>query len=196
MTLGKSFVALLLVIGLGVATLHGQDAPARAPGESTPGGEDPRDGGPFPPPRGDGPRDPGDRPGFGPPRSGMHSPDGGSRGHGFGLHRFDYERLKDYDPEMYELWKADADLERQTSELGERYRRAPQEVERTKIFEELKQLVAKHFDIRQKKRELELKRLEEQLDRMKDSVAKRLQSKEEILRGRLDELISEKRTDF
>jgi phosphomevalonate kinase len=121
---------------------------------------------------------------------GMHGP----RGHGGPYH--DIERLKDEDPEMYGLMKGDQDLERETFDLSNRYRQSMKSEDREKIKAELQAAVEKHFMVRQQRRELELKRLEEQLQRMKESVAKRLAEKGPIIEQRVKELTGEQDSGF
>jgi septal ring factor EnvC (AmiA/AmiB activator) len=111
-------------------------------------------------------------PGFGPPREA------------------DLERMKEHDPEMYELLKQDNDFDRDSRSLAEKVRKLATGVkDREKLETELKELVQKHFDVRQKRREIELKRVEEQLSRLRDSIKTRLEGREESIRRRLAELV-------
>ena len=75
--------------------------------------------------------------------------------------------MKDRDPEMYKVLKEDRDLEHRTRELAMQYRRASSD-ERTKIKQQLEETVNKHFDVRQQRRTLELKRLEGELQRLRE----------------------------
>ncbi len=68
--------------------------------------------------------------------------------------------MKEGDPEMYGLLKQEFELQRQTVDVAVQHRRAP-ESQRPVVKKELEELVDRHFDIRQKRRQLELKRLEE-----------------------------------
>jgi phosphomevalonate kinase len=127
------------------------------------------------------------------PGSGAGMMHGGMRMHGG---HFDIERMKDEDPEMYALVKGDQDLERATFDLSNRYRQTMKSEDREKIKAELQAAVEKHFMVRQQKRELELKRLEEQLTRMKESVAKRLAEKGPIIEQRVKDLTGEQDSGF
>jgi hypothetical protein len=100
----------------------------------------------------------------------------------------DLERLKEEDPDMYALMQQDHDLGRETFDLSTRFRQSTKSEDREKIKTDLAAAVEKHFTVRQQKRELELKRLEEQLQRMKDAVAKRLAEKGPIIEQRVKEL--------
>ncbi len=86
------------------------------------------------------------------------------------------------------MWKEEHELKRKTFELGEQYRRAGDTAEKEKLKKELSEQVSKHFDVRQKKRELELKRFAEHLERMRESISKRQEAKESIVKERVDEL--------
>src|SRR5262245_45861956 len=61
------------------------------------------------------------------------------------------------DPEMRELIKQDAELEQQSMQLAHRVREASGE-ERQKLRDSLSDTVSKHFEVRQKRRELQIKR--------------------------------------
>jgi hypothetical protein len=149
------------------------------------------------PPRPDGPSPRGGFPPNGMPGSGVigsfpggpqHDP---YRGPG-GPDRL--EELKKYDPEMYELEKKDLELEQQSFDLGQQYRRAPRD-QRDALKTQLQDVVQKHFEARQARRQLQLKRLEEELDRMRSAMERRTESRVQIVERRVVELIGE-RSDF
>jgi hypothetical protein len=96
------------------------------------------------------------------------------------------------DPEMRELLKQDIDLDRQAHEMAMRVRNSRGD-ERGKHRAELGELVNKHFDVRQKRRELQLKRMEEELKRLRDAIGERNESRSTIVGNRLQELIGESR---
>lgn len=91
---------------------------------------------------------------------------------------------------MYDLMKQDMDLDRDSRSLADKVRRlASGAADRVKLEGEMKELVQKHFDVRQKRRELELKRVEEQLSKLRDSIKTRLDGREDSIRRRIAELI-------
>ena len=92
------------------------------------------------------------------------------------------------DPEMYKLLKADRDLERQTHELAMQYRRAASS-EREQIKQQIDELVNKHFDVRQQRRALELKRLENELQRLREAIEKRASARAVLVEKRVSEVI-------
>jgi hypothetical protein len=142
--------------------------------------------------RGMGPGGPGMGPGMGGP--GMGGPQGG-QGMGRGP-RDHLEFLEKNDPEMYKLVKADMDLERQTRELSMKYRQASSD-QRAKLKEKIKDLVGKHFDVRQERRALELKRLEAELQRLRESMDRRLKAREKLVEERVADLVGhEEETGF
>jgi hypothetical protein len=172
-------------------------------GGPPPGG--PRDGdrnGPRPDGPGMGPGGPGMGPGQGGPGMGRggqgRGPGGpgmgpggeavGGLGMGRGSRDLHLEYLEKYDPEMYKLVKADMDLERQTRELAMQYRRAPSD-QRAKLKEKIKEVVGKHFDARQERRTLELKRLEAELQRLRESVERRQKAREKLIDDRVSDLV-------
>jgi hypothetical protein len=101
--------------------------------------------------------------------------------------RIDWEQLKKYDPEMYELELRDLQLEQRTLSLAEQMRRAPAELQRM-IREELAESVAQHFDVRQQRRRLQLKRLEEELAKAREAIERREQARDELVTRRIGEL--------
>jgi hypothetical protein len=98
------------------------------------------------------------------------------------------ERLKDQDPEMAELMEKDMDLERKTAELAHSLHRASP-AEKEKMREQVKTLTGEHFAVRQQRRQLQLKRMEDEVKRLKESIAAREQQKTEILQRRVEELL-------
>ncbi|MGE0758452.1 MAG: hypothetical protein AB7O38_15600 [Pirellulaceae bacterium] len=100
------------------------------------------------------------------------------------------EELRKYDPEMYELQKKDLELERQTLEVGQQYRRAPRE-QRAVLKKQLQELVTQHFEARQARRQLQWKRLAEELERMKRAIDRRTELQPQIVERRVAELIGE-----
>lgn len=150
---------------------HGGAGRPGWPGPVVPGQELPQSPGPMPP-------------GIGPPGFGPGAP-------AFGLGDLRHlEELKRLDPEMYELEKADRDLERQTMDLAQQYRRAPRP-ERESLKAKLKELIEKHFEVRQSRRELHLKRLQEELEKVKQAIERRNEVRKEIVERRVRELTGE-----
>jgi hypothetical protein len=102
----------------------------------------------------------------------------------------DWESLEKTDPEMYQLLKAEVDLDRQTAALAAKYRQAPA-AQREEMRKDLEKLVNRHFDARQSRRQLEIKRLEEGLQQLRDAIADRNKARNEIVAKRVKELVGQ-----
>ena len=90
-----------------------------------------------------------------------------------------------HDPEMIKLIQADQDAEQRASQLAQQIRKGKPEQEGVDQKAELGKLVNQHFDVRQKRRELELKRLEEQLSHLREVIKRRNDSRDLIVGKRL-----------
>ena len=161
----------------------------------------PREAGPRDPRAGDDRYDRGGRPrdgrgpddprrgGFGqggyPPGPGGGFP-GGPRGSGTGFGMLGGPP----DREMLELEQSDQSYDRQNLDLAERCRRAD-ESERGRLKEELRASIAAHFEVRQKKRQLQLKRIEEEVKRLREAIEKRESTRDAIIDRRFAELVGE-----
>jgi hypothetical protein len=55
----------------------------------------------------------------------------------------------------------------------------------------LEKLVNQHFDARQNRRQLEIKRLEEGLQRLRDAIAERNKARNEVVNKRVKELLGQ-----
>jgi hypothetical protein len=94
------------------------------------------------------------------------------------------------DPKMRDLIKQDAQLDRESHELAARIRQARGD-ERTKLKEQLSDLVTRHFEIRQQRREHQLERMEDELKRLRETIAKRNTSRDAIIDNHVKELVGE-----
>jgi hypothetical protein len=165
--------------------------PPHHPGEFEPGAAAPGDfglpvpGGPRPkgPPRGEGPQQPGE-----PPRDGPFGPPPGLPPGPPRWPHQDWESLEKNDPEMYKLLKHDGELDRQTRELAARCRRAPTS-QREEIKKQLQKVVTEQFEVRQARRQLEVKRLEEALQGLRDAIDRRNKARQDLVGKRVAELL-------
>ena len=205
MTLPRLLTCLLLVVCLADSSItqdrppasedqRGNRDPDRAPNRRADGGAGPREPGPrdpnlFPPRDGD-PRPPrrdDTRPPMGPNFAPGRYPPGMTRFGGTSLFGGESE-----DPEMRRLLDEDAQLDRAAQELAQQIRLAGGE-ERDALKKELESALNKHFEVRQQRRELQLKRLDEELKRLRKAIDERNDSRKEIIDKRLSELIGEPR---
>lgn len=81
------------------------------------------------------------------------------------------------------------EMEVQTEALGLRFEHSSSESEKQKIVSDLKVVLNKLFDIKEKARSMEVEMLEKELKQLKESLKVRKQSKDEIINRRLNELI-------
>ncbi|MCL6503012.1 MAG: hypothetical protein K6T86_10035 [Pirellulales bacterium] len=105
------------------------------------------------------------------------------------------EQLRQRDPKMAELIWQDMELERACMELAEQYRRAGPD-RREQIRAELTEQVQKHFEVRQQRRELEIARMAEQLERLRANLKRRAENKETLIGQRVAQLLGEDVIDF
>jgi hypothetical protein len=89
---------------------------------------------------------------------------------------------------LYKLLREDQELERQTADVAMRWRRAPKG-ERESLQQELTELVEKHFQARQDRRRMQLKRLEEELQSLREAIEKRDAARKEVIDRRIAELL-------
>lgn len=107
----------------------------------------------------------------------------------------DLEQLRQRDPKMAELIQQDMELERASMKLAEQFRRAGPD-RQEEVRRELAEVVQKHFEVRQQRRELEIVRLAEQLERLQVSLKRRAENKETVIKQRVAQLLGEDLIDF
>jgi hypothetical protein len=96
----------------------------------------------------------------------------------------------EHDADMLELTDKEHELELKVGTLSDEFHRAEGE-KREKLKTELREAVAKQFGLRQERRRMELKRLEEGLKRMRDVIDRRDKAREQIINRHLSELLGE-----
>jgi septal ring factor EnvC (AmiA/AmiB activator) len=99
----------------------------------------------------------------------------------------DFEAMRHNDPEMFKLVQEDNELDRRTREMGVQFRQAPPE-QRERMKQEIHQLVNKQFEVRQQRRTLELKRIEGELQRLREAIERRAKNREQLIERRVSEL--------
>jgi hypothetical protein len=103
--------------------------------------------------------------------------------------------MRPNDPEMEKLIRTDVELDRQSRDLAERFRGASKD-EQDDIKKKLSDVVAKQFEARQERRTLELKHLEDEIKRIRESIDKRNQGKQQIVDRRVSELLGQDDNSF
>jgi len=96
----------------------------------------------------------------------------------------------DMDAEMVELARREAELDHHSAMLAEKYRRTG-ENGRGEIQKQIEKLVSEQFDLRQERRQKEVKRLEEQIKKLHDSIEKRQKAKADIIDRRVKDLLGQ-----
>ena len=92
------------------------------------------------------------------------------------------------DPEMAKLCWADMELEQESQALARAYRQASTE-QREDLKKRIAETVNKQFDVRQQRHELELKRLEEQLKKLREIVERRTKARKTLVEKRIADLV-------
>jgi hypothetical protein len=195
------------------------DSPGPPPGEFGPPGPPPGDGRMGPPgqppfgqmgdrpqphqqgnpgPQGPGNPPPGMMPGMGMPGMPPGGMPGGMQGYGPGLApggmpggKFGTPGwMPNQDPEILDYMMKEANLSHRSEELAEKYRHAG-ESDRGEIQKQIEKLVSEQFDLRQDRRQKELKRFEDQIKKLRETIEKRQKAKAEIIDRRVKELLGQ-----
>jgi hypothetical protein len=95
------------------------------------------------------------------------------------------------DAEMDKLLQEEAAAEHQVHQLVESYAHRESETERGKIRGNLATALQKEFDLQQKRRDLELARIEARVKKVRDLMQKRSDARQSIIEKRLDQLLRE-----
>jgi hypothetical protein len=101
-----------------------------------------------------------------------------------GMQLFQMVQLKKNDPEIYALRIEEYKLNRKIEGIAEGIRKGDGKVDAEKE-KEIKELLAKQFDLRQQTREKELQRLEKKVLEVREGINRRKADKERILKERL-----------
>ncbi|MBN2028858.1 hypothetical protein JW824_01305 [bacterium] len=102
------------------------------------------------------------------------------------------DNLKETDPEQYERVSEERRLELESNQLATQYKNTTDEDEKRGIKAELEDLLFELFDYRQMNRIVEIERLEERLESLKEENQNRLDNKDQIVNNRLLELLGER----
>lgn len=100
-----------------------------------------------------------------------------------------FHRLREEDPEAYEMFKEMFKLQEQVRDLAESYKKEDSEKEKQEIRQKMENLLSEAFDMKLKLGERRLQKLEERLSKLADFLQKRKEHKEKIIQQHLAELI-------
>jgi hypothetical protein len=95
------------------------------------------------------------------------------------------------DPEMAQLAEAEGELARSSEDLLGQYAATDNADEQKRIRAELRDALAKQFDVQRQRRELELARVEERIKKVREQLKKRNDARDTIVDRRLDQLIND-----
>ncbi len=101
------------------------------------------------------------------------------------------ERLRKTDPKLYRKALRAMELERESFDLAEKYQNTVNEREKKKIREQLRTILSEQFDLKEKEKSARIKKLEEEITRLKDELVKREKNKKTIVEKRLKDLLGE-----
>jgi hypothetical protein len=101
------------------------------------------------------------------------------------------DMLKQTDPDQYQSRLDEIKMDQESNRLGEEYRKTGSQEEKDRIRGNLKTVLNQLFDVREKNKQAEVKHLEEQLAKLKSTMADRKKNKEQIVQNRLEDLIDE-----
>jgi hypothetical protein len=99
--------------------------------------------------------------------------------------------LERKEPERYEARLKQRKLEYRSTELVEKIQAAGADQDTGDLREELRGVLSQLFDLREEERALELRRLEDEMARLRDVMEKRKKLKDDIVERRLAELLGE-----
>ncbi|THB80841.1 MAG: hypothetical protein D3926_05095 [Desulfobacteraceae bacterium] len=98
------------------------------------------------------------------------------------------ESLRETNPQMADQLIAVENMEYKSWEVAQSIEESKNEAKRNELVKELKQILGKIFDIRQKERSLEIKTLQEEIRKLQSMVEKRSTLKEAIIEKRIREM--------
>ncbi len=94
------------------------------------------------------------------------------------------------------MQEQEQNLDRRSLEFAEQLRRAQDDGSRPELRGQLAEVVEQHFQLRHERREREIQRLEQQLERLRDSMRKRSERRAEIIQQRVNQLSGEDDLSF
>ncbi|MBI5779847.1 MAG: hypothetical protein HZA49_10415 [Planctomycetes bacterium] len=105
--------------------------------------------------------------------------------------RMKLRELKERDPQRYEQVIQERRMETEIKGLAMQCRKSQDNAEKEELKKQIKVRLEKLFDLRETQRETEIKRLEEQLTKLKEKMKTRKANRDKIIERRGKELIGE-----
>jgi hypothetical protein len=100
--------------------------------------------------------------------------------------------LGEWDPEIAKLIEADQAMDREVRDLVTRVRKETVAQKRAELRAGLEELTAKHFDLRQQQRRLQIAQMEAELERIRQEVQTLDEVKKLVVRRRVSQLLGER----
>lgn len=101
------------------------------------------------------------------------------------------KELKERDPQRLEQIMRERQMEKETKELSLQYRKSQNNDEKEKIKKEIKTRTEKLFDSREAQRENEIKRMEQELNKLKEKMKNRKANRNKIIEHHQKEILGE-----
>jgi hypothetical protein len=95
------------------------------------------------------------------------------------------------DPEAAKLTQAELEVAQEAEQLSAKYESADKPEEQKRIKAELRDALTKQFNLQHQRRELELAKIEERVQKLRDQIKKRNEARDSIIDRRLEQLIND-----
>jgi hypothetical protein len=112
-------------------------------------------------------------------------------GRGDGIVNWQYAVPVESDPETGKLAEAENELAHNADEILSQYVAAEKADDQKRLKSDLRDMLVKQFDVQRQRRELELSRIEERVQKLRDQIKKRNDARETIIDRRLEQLTNE-----
>lgn len=100
--------------------------------------------------------------------------------------------LKKNNPQMYERIIHQQRLERELRELAEKYHQSKDEKERESIKKQIRSILEKIFGLMEQNASEDIKRMEKEVNKLKEKLARKQAERDKLIEDRLKEIIGEK----
>lgn len=108
----------------------------------------------------------------------------------------DIENMRKNDPERFKLLQADAEMDRKIKELVFKFKKENDVEKKEALRKEITELCAKHFEVRQQRREMDLARMKAWLNQMEQGIEKSRRNKDKIIEQRIKFLLDDNLGEF
>jgi vancomycin resistance protein YoaR len=95
------------------------------------------------------------------------------------------------DPEMAKLAESESELAHSADEILSQYIAAEKADDQKRLKSEMRDMLAKQFDVQRQRRELELSSIEARVKKLHEQIKKRSEARETIIDRRLEQLTNE-----